>query len=50
MSLHCGTNQLAIIFIVLVLINIDCTVTVTVAIVAAVIIGGRGILIERDMW
>jgi hypothetical protein len=48
MSLHCGTSGLAIIFVIVVLINIGCTVTIMDA-VAAVIIGGWGILIERDM-
>ena len=48
MSLHCGTRQLAILVLVLVL-NIGCAAAIT-AIVAAVIISGRRILIEKGMW
>jgi hypothetical protein len=48
MGLHCGTSHITIIFIILVPINICCTFVM--AIVAAVIIGGSAILIERGVW
>jgi hypothetical protein len=47
-SLHSGTRQPAIIFIVLVLIDISCAVGIMNT-VAAVVIDGWGTLIERDM-
>jgi hypothetical protein len=47
MSLHCGTSHVAII-VIIVPTDISCTASITI-IIAAVIISGWGILIEKEM-